>query len=275
MILFGTIGIFSRNTTAITSGELALYRSLLALLMLMGLYRMAKHKIPYKKHMREVRILVVAGLLMAINWILLFQAYRYTTIPVATLSYYFAPVIVTIASPILFNETLTRSQIACFITAAIGLVLIINLKESDGTSNLVGILYGLGAAVFYAAVVLLNKCCRRMLGIDKTFIQFLSGLVLLIPYVLFFSGIHLGQLNFSGWISLLIIGFLLTGCTYILYFGSIRYLRGQEIALLGYLDPLVACILSLLVLHESLTPLQLLGGAMILGSTLYNESTQK
>ncbi len=271
MMLFGTIGIFTRNTTGITSGELALYRSALALLLLSGLYKMANHKIPYKKYKGEIRILVVSGILMAINWIFLFQAYRYTSIPVATLSYYFAPVIVTIASPILFDEKLTKSQMICFGLAAIGLILLINLKESGGTSNLIGILYGLGAAVFYAGVILLNKCTRNLLGIDKTFIQFLAGMVILIPYVMFFTGTHLSQLSLSGWLSLLIIGFVLTGIPYIFYFGSIRHLRGNEIALLSYIDPLVACILSLLLLHESLTPLQLFGGGLILGSTLYNE----
>ncbi|MBP3853502.1 MAG: EamA family transporter [Erysipelotrichaceae bacterium] len=275
MILFGTIGIFSRNTQAITSGELALYRSILALILLSLLYRWAHHKIPWRKHKKEVRILILSGIFMAINWVLLFQAYRYTSIPVATLSYYFAPVIVTVASPILFNEPLTKNQITCFLIAAVGLVFIINLRESGGTSNLIGVLYGLGAAVFYAAVILLNKCTKRLLGIDKTFIQFCAGLIILVPYVLFFTGIHLHRLSFSGWISLLIIGFVLTGITYMFYFGSIRHLRGQEIALLGYLDPLIACLLSLLILHEAMTPLQVLGAGMILGSTLYNEIVNK
>lgn len=275
MILFGTIGIFTRNTTGITSGELALYRSVLALLLLTGLYKMANHKIPFKKYKNEVRILVVAGIFMAINWVFLFQAYRYTSIPVATLSYYFAPVIVTIASPILFKEKMTKDQMMCFGLAAIGLVLLINLKESGGTSNLIGILYGLAAALFYAGVILLNKCTKHLLGIDKTFIQFISGMVILIPYVMFVTGTHLGQLGWMGWLSLLVIGFILTGIPYIFYFGSIRHLRGQEIALLSYVDPLVACILSLLLLHESLTPLQLLGGGLILGSTLYNEINNK
>ena len=275
MILFGTIGIFTRNTQGITSGELALYRSLLALLLLVGLYRMANHKIPYKKYKKEVRILVVSGILMAINWIFLFQSYRYTTIPIATLSYYFAPVIVTIASPILFKEKITKNQMMRFGLAAIGLVFLINFKESGGTSNIMGILYGLGAALFYAGVILLNKCTKHLLGIDKTFIQFVSGAIILIFYVLFVSGIHVLQLGLSGWFSLFIIGFILTGIPYIFYFGSIHHLRGQEIAVLGYIDPLVACILSLLLLHEALTPLQLFGGGLILGSTLYTEITNR
>ena len=53
---------------------------------------------------KEIPLLVLSGVAMGFNWILLFEAYKYTTVSVATLSYYFAPVIVTVACPILFKE---------------------------------------------------------------------------------------------------------------------------------------------------------------------------
>ena len=89
---------------------------------------------------------------------MLFEAYKYTTVAVATLSYYFAPVIVTIASPLLFREKLTAKQILCFVFSTAGLALVIGITDlGKGSSDLTGILFGLGAAVLYATVVLLNK----------------------------------------------------------------------------------------------------------------------
>lgn len=105
---------------------------------------------------------------MGINWILLFQAYRYTTISAATLSYYFAPVIVTVASPLLFHERLTAKQIVCFVMSTLGLVLIIGTGGGEETAGITGILFGLGAAVFYAAVILLNKFIKNVAGIQRT-----------------------------------------------------------------------------------------------------------
>ena len=64
---------------------------------------------------------------MGVNWILLFEAYRYTTVSVATLSYYFAPVLVTAACPLLFHERLTGKQIVCFVMSTLGLVLVIGV----------------------------------------------------------------------------------------------------------------------------------------------------
>lgn len=118
---------------------------------------------------------------MGINWILLFQAYKYTTVSAATLSYYFAPVIVTIVCPFLFKEKLTSRQIICFIMSTIGLVLIIGIGEMRGGSNIIGIFFGLGAAVFYAAVILLNKFIKNVEGIHRTFLQFIAAIITLTP----------------------------------------------------------------------------------------------
>lgn len=155
---------------------------------------------------------------MGINWILLFQAYRYTTISAATLSYYFAPVIVTAASPLLFHERLTAKQITCFVMSTLGLVLIIGTGGGEETAGITGILFGLGAAVFYAAVILLNKFIKNVAGIQRTILQMLAAVVTLLPYVAVSSGFNLNLLDGTGWACLLTVGLFHTGITYCLYF---------------------------------------------------------
>lgn len=270
MAIFGTLGPFVRNIS-VSSGELALYRAILAALLIAVFLFFTKSKIPFAGMKKEVPLLLASGVAMGINWILLFEAYKYTTVSVATLSYYFAPVIVTMVCPILFKEKLTKKQIICFVMSTIGLVLITGIGDVSGLSHLVGILYGLGAAVFYATVVLLNKFIKNVEGIHRTFLQFLAAIVTLIPYVAFTSGVTLGGMTGTGWVCLLIVGLLHTGVTYCMYFSSMKELPGQQLAILSYIDPLVAVVISVTVLGEAMSILQIVGGILILGFTCWNE----
>ncbi len=274
MTIFGTIAVFVRNIS-VSSGELALYRAILAAV-LIGLFLLiTKQKIPFAKIKKEVPLLLASGMAMGINWILLFEAYKYTTVSNATLSYYFAPVIVTLVCPILFKEKLTGKQIICFAMSTLGLVMITGIGGAGNGKDFVGILFGLGAALFYATVILLNKFIKNVEGIHRTFLQFLSAIVILLPYVCLTSGVTLGALNSKGWINLLIVGLIHTGITYCLYFSSLKELPGQKAAILSYIDPLVAVLISVILLGEPMTLLQAAGGVLILGFTLWNEISPK
>lgn len=273
MAIFGTLGVFTRNIP-LSSGELALYRAILASGLIIIYLVISKQKIDFKKIKKELPLLLASGVAMGINWILLFQAYRYTTISAATLSYYFAPVIVTIVCPFLFHEKLTGKQILCFCMSTVGLVLIIGIGTigKNGTDFL-GILFGLGAAAFYAAVILLNKFIKNVEGIHRTLLQFFAAILILAVYVAWTGGPHLENMDGLGWGCLLIVGLIHTGITYCMYFSALKDLKGQEAAILSYIDPLVAVLVSVMILGEGMTLLQALGGALILGFTLWNEKT--
>jgi len=275
MAIFGTIGLFVRNI-AVSSGELALYRAVLAAL-LIGVYLAAtKQKIPFSDIKKELPLLLFSGIAMAFNWILLFQAYKYTTVSVATLSYYFAPVLVTLACPILFKEKMGAKQWICFAMSTLGIVLITGIGDlSAGSNHFVGILFGLGAACLYATVILLNKFIKTVGGIHRTFLQFIAAIIVLVPYVSLSSGFNLAVLDARGLVFLLFVGFVHTGVTYCMYFSSLKELPGQKAAILSYIDPLVAVLVSVLILGEGMTFMQLIGGALILGFTLWNEISPK
>ena len=271
MVIFGTIGLFTR-IISVSSGELALYRAVLASILIITYLAITRQRIDFKAIKKELPLLLVSGMAMGINWILLFQAYKYTTISVATLSYYFAPVIVTVVCPFLFHEKLTAKQIICFLMSTVGLVLIIGIGSiGQGGSDLIGILFGLGAAVFYATVILINKFIKNVTGIHRTLLQFFAAILILTPYVAFSGGVHLTELNGIGWICLLTVGLVHTGITYCMYFSALKDLPGQEAAILSYIDPLTAVLVSTVILGESMTFQQILGGILILGFTLWNE----
>ena len=270
MLIFGTLGLFVRNVP-VSSGELALYRAILATGMIGLFLLVTRQPVPFAAIKKEVPLLLLSGAAMGFNWILLFEAYRYTTVSAATLSYYFAPVIVTVISPFLFREKLSLRQMICFVMSTVGIVMITATGDlSAGSNNLVGIAFGLGAAVLYATVILLNKFIRGVAGLHRTFLQFLAAIVVLIPYVAFSGAFSLGALDGMGWLNLLILGLVHTGVAYCLYFPALKDLPGQRAAILSYLDPLVAVLLSVTVLGEGMTTWQAVGGVLILGFTLWD-----
>ena len=271
MAVFGTLAPFVRNI-GVRSAELSLLRAVLAAT-LIGLFLLiTKRRLHLKSLKKELLLLICSGACMAVNWILLFEAYKYTTVAIATLSYYFAPVLVTVASSLLFREKLGKKQIFCFLMSTLGIVIVTDITElGSGSNNAMGILFGLGAAVLYAGCILLNKFIKGVGGIERTFLQFLAAIAVMVPYVLLSGGISLEKMDGIGWLCLLVVGLVHTGVTYCLYFTAVEHIPGQEVAILSYIDPLVAVIVGVLVLGEPLTLPQLIGGAMILGFTLWNE----
>ena len=271
MAMFGTLAPFVRQIP-VSSGELALYRAMLAALLIGTYLLITRQRIAFERIGRELPLLLFSGVAMGFNWILLFEAYKYTTVSSATLSYYFAPVLVTAVSPFLFKERLTARQILCFGMSTLGIVMITGVSGASGSgTDLIGILFGLGAALLYACVILINKFIRNVTGIHRTLLQFLAAIAVLLPYVLSTSGVTLHAMDAAGWLCLLIVGLVHTGVTYCMYFSALRHLPGQKAAILSYIDPLVAVLISVLVLRESMTLMQLIGGALILGFTLLNE----
>ena len=177
MTVFGTIGLFVRRIE-ITSAELALCRAGLAAVFLLLSFLVTRRRLCLSEIKKSLWLLLASGAAMGINWMLLFEAYQYTTISLATLSYYLAPVIVTALCPLLFHEKMTRTQVLCFLMSTIGVALIIGSGSvHGGASDVRGICFGVSAAVFYAAVILLNKYITGVPALERTFVQFLAAIL--------------------------------------------------------------------------------------------------
>ena len=273
MTVFGTIGLFVRRIE-ITSAELALCRAGLAAAFLLLSFLVTRRRLRLSE--KSLWLLLASGAAMGINWMLLFEAYKYTTISLATLSYYLAPVLVTALCPLLFHERMTRTQLICFLMSTLGVALIIGSGGvQGGRSDVRGILFGVSAAVFYATVILLNKYITGVPALERTFVQFLAAILVLTPYVALTSGFHPGVMSTTGWVNLLIVGLVHTGLTYCMYFSAIRALPGQESSLLSYIDPIVSVLVSVLLLGEPLAPVQIVGVVLFLGFAIANELTHK
>ncbi|MBQ1188727.1 MAG: DMT family transporter [Peptococcaceae bacterium] len=273
MTIFGTIGIF-RKYIPLPSSLLALARGIIGTAFLLFLVLAVKRdKLSIEAIKRNFVFLVVSGAFIGFNWILLFEAYQYTTVATATLCYYMAPVIVVLVSPFLFKERLTLLKAICVAVALAGMVFVSGIPQSGfgGMSELKGILLGLGAATLYAIVVILNQYIKDIPAYDKTIMQLGTAAIAILPYTLLTE--NFADISFTpiAVLMLIFVGIVHTGIAYTLYFGSMSGLKAQTIALFSYIDPVVAIILSAVILQENIGLWGVIGAVMVLGSTMVSE----
>lgn len=275
MLIFGSIGVFVKNVHLPSSG-IAFLRGMIGSLFLLAFSIFVKQNKPsWQSIKKNGLLLILSGAAIGFNWIFLFQAYKYTTISNATLSYYFAPVFVMILAPFVLKEKLTPVKVGSIITAMIGLFLVVNIHggstDVGAYQHTIGILYGLSAAALYASAILMNKFIKNLSGFETTLIQLMVASLVLLPYTFFKDQLNLSDLTANSLIFILILGVVHTGVAYFLYFTSIQELKGQTIAVLSYIDPISAVLIAAVFLGESMSPIQIAGGVLILGSTYMSE----
>ncbi len=271
MLIFGTLGIF-RRYIPFSSAMLALFRGLLGSAFLLILVFVKGGRLQ-KLTGRTLLLLAVTGAIMGLNWMLLFEAYNYTSVATATMCYYMQPTIVILLSPLVFRERLTLKKLLCAVAAIIGMVFVSGVLSGNGfqTQDMKGILFGLGAAALYSAVVILNKKVVLEDVYEKTIIQLAAAAIVLVPYLLLTEDISEAAMDGTAIGMVLLVGIVHTGIAYALYFGSMPGLKAQSIAVMSYIDPVFALILSAVVLHEKLSLFGIIGAVLIIGSALVSE----
>ena len=276
MLIFGTVGIF-RRFIPVSSALLACFRGLSGALFLVIPAFIQKKKLRNNIGKKNFLILIVTGILIGLNWLLLFEAYNYTTVATATLCYYMEPTIVVLLSPLVLKEKLTVKKSLCALAAIVGMGFVSGVIEGGGMSftDFKGVLFGLGAAVLYSAVVLTNKKVPGIDAYEKTTIQLFSASIILVPYLLIFEDFTAIKLNALAIIMMIIVGLLHTGIAYAMYFGSMDGLQAQSIAIFSYLDPIFAVILSAVLLREPMTLFGIIGAVLIIGAAMISEVTFK
>lgn len=275
MLIFSSIGIFVR-ALPYESSFIAFVRGIVgfAVILLFMLFRRQKSD---RKAIREnLVLLVVSGIFIGINWVALFESYRYTTVATATLCYYMAPMFVILASPVAFKERLTLKKVLCLITALIGMLFVSGVLESGGGEiQLKGIIYGLVAAAFYASVMILNKKMTFIPAFDKTYIQLFCAAAIVGVYNIFTVDFAAMSTDVKHILLLLFVGAFHTGFAYTLYFGSMKSMKAQSIAILSYIDPVFALVLSAIILKENMSLFGIIGAVMVLGAALVCDLPEK
>lgn len=276
LFIVGTIGIF-RRYIPLSSALLAFFRGLIGSVSLFAFIKLRKTGKWQRIEVKKLVGLIINGVFLGINWILLFEAFNYTTIAKATLCYYMQPTIVLLISPLVFKEKLTVKKILCALVAFVGMIFISGVIGVDvvQAGELKGILLGIGAACFYSLVVILNKKIANVDVYQKTIIQLISAAIILIPYLAITEDFKHIVFSANLVLLLLIVGIIHTGVVYALYFGSMSGLKAQTISTLSYIDPIVAMIVSALIFAERMSIWGIIGAVLIIGSAIVSELEPK
>ncbi len=264
MVIFGTIGLFV-DAIPLNSGVIALFRGIMGLVFLLLVMALTKQKLRFDVIKKELLLLCISGGAMGLNWVLLFEAYRYTTVATATVCYYLAPAFLMLASPLL-GEKLTVKKLLCLFTCLVGMVLVTGI---DGGS-VTGVAFGIGAAILYASVMFINRKIKSVSDYERTVTQMAMSIPVVAVYVLLRGGVDFGAMNATGWLLMAVVGIVHTGFAYFLYFGAVGKLPATSVAVCSYLDPVVAVLLSAILIAPIGIP-AICGAVLILGSTLFGQ----
>ncbi|MBE6802489.1 MAG: DMT family transporter [Ruminococcaceae bacterium] len=271
MVVFGTIGIFVEYIN-MPSGFIAAARGIIGASVILAVMLITGHKTNFKKLSKKLTVLLASGVAIGFNWILLFEAYRHTGIPAATVCYYMAPLLVVGVSPFIFKDKLTLRQIICILIALMGVVSVSGIFQTNA-SKIIGILSGLGAAVLYASVMIMNKFMGETDDYERTFIQLaVAGLVVL-PYGILTMGDI--EFNTKSTVLLVIVGVVHTGIAYLVYFGAIKKLKSRTVAILSYIDPASAIVLSSIVFMQMPKVYEIIGVVLIMGAAILSETEKR
>lgn len=266
MLIFSSIGIFVR-ALPYESSFIAFVRGIVGFGVILLVMLLKRQKSDKKAIKENLLLLIVSGVFIGINWVALFESYRYTTVATATLCYYMAPMFVILASPLAFKEKLTVKKVLCLITALVGMLFVSGVFEQGGGEiQLKGIVFGLVAAAFYASVMLINKRMTEIPAMDKTYIQLFCAAAVVGVYNIFAVDFTTLSTDITHIALLLFVGVFHTGFAYTLYFGSMKNMKAQSIAILSYIDPVFALVLSAVILKESMSVFGVIGAVMVLGA---------
>lgn len=268
LLLFGSNGIVA-SQIHLTSYEIVFWRTMLGSILLLALLFLGKQKLTFYRNKKELFFIGLSGIAMGTSWIFLYEAYAEIGVSLASLAYYCGPVIVMVLSPFVFKEKLTAEKIAAFLMVLVGIVFV-NGTAGAESINRIGLICGFLAAVMYSLMVMLNKQAKRITGLENSAIQLFVSFLTVAVYVGFKTGYALSVKTADlPWI--VVLGLLNTGIGCYFYFSSIGSLPVQTVAICGYLEPLSAVILSVLLLNETLSATQVFGAALMIGGALFGE----
>ena len=265
-VIFGTIGLFAR-LIPLPSSEVVLSRTVIGGAFLFLLMLLRGKRVDIAAVRRNLWKLITAGVLLAVSWMTLFEAYKCTQVSTATVVYYLAPVIVMFASPLIFKEKLTVAKVVGIAATTGGLVFMCGVGLG-GANPVGGLVFSLVSAITYAALMIMNKLVTGIGGLERTAIQLSIAAVLLLPYALITQQGAWIMPTGTALIALLILCIVHTAFACYLYFSSIEALSAQSAAICSYTDPLCALLLSAAILGERMSALQWAGAVLILGGAL-------
>lgn len=270
MLIFGSNGVFA-SMLDMSGAQLVLMRTLIGGAVLLIIILISRSRTPREVLLREKWRLLFAGVCLGANWALLFEAYNLMNVSLATLTYYTAPVLVLVLAPFVLKERQNSLAYVGMLVVVVGMLLVVGTDFGEGGVTVTGLVVGLGSAVFYAMLMLVNKKISGVSGLNLTFIEIIIAAVILLPYVFATSGGVPLPTDARGIFALIFLCTVNTGFACWLYFSSMNRLPAKAVALMGYFDPVSALVFSAVFLDERLSTVQFIGAVLVLAGALVGQ----
>lgn len=271
MIMYGTTGCFYRFMN-IPAALLMLVRAIISVLCLVLFKFIIKEKPNYDKIKSNLLWLILGGLSIGFNWVCLFEAYNNTTVANASLINYLAPALFILIAPIIFKDKFNKYKLIFVLLALVGVIMVSGVFEGEKLGgNLKGIILAILASLGYLGILIFNKKLHDVPSLDKVIVELTSASVLITPYVIVSTDFSSFVVDYKLILLVLFFSIVLTALAYIMYLGSMEKLSSIHIAVCSYIEPVTSVLLSVLLLHEDFSILGIIGGVLILGSTLLCE----
>lgn len=270
MLIFGSNGVFA-SMLEMSGAQLVLLRTLIGGAVLLIIILISRSRTPKEVLLREKWRLLFAGVCLGANWALLFEAYNLMNVSLATLTYYTAPVLVLVLAPLVLKERQNGLAYLGMAVVIVGMLLVVGTDFGGGSVSATGLIVGLGSAVFYAMLMLVNKQITGVSGLNLTFIEIVIAAVILLPYVFATSGGVPLPKDARGIFALLFLCTVNTGFARWMYFSAMNRLPAKAVALMGYFDPVSALIFSAVFLDERLSAVQFIGAVLVLAGALVGQ----
>lgn len=272
LLLFGSNG-FVASHILLASNEIVFFRTLIGSAFLLLLFVITKGRPQIPANRKHFLYLLLSGAATGACWLVLFEAYVRVGVGISTLIYYCGPVIVMALSPFIFHEKLSPVKIIGMVIVLTGMLLI-NGSAASESGLTKGLFYAILSAVFYAVLVISSKKARSITGLENAMYQLGASFLTVFLFTLAKQGVHFGSIA-ENLLPILMIGIVNTGVGCYLYFSSIQKLSVGTVSICGYLEPLSAVIFSVILLGESLSLMQILGGILIIGGAVFAESASR
>lgn len=269
VVLYGTIGVFLRYVR-LPSDLVALCRGVIGSGFILLYLKARNSRLNLSAVRANLKWLLLSGVSLGLNWVFLFAAYTHTTVAIASLCNYLAPIIVIIVSPLLLHESPDRRKLPCVFAAFTGIILISGVFTGGG-GNLTGVLMGLLAALGFVCVVICNRKIHNISALDKSVIQLAVSALTILPYTVLKAWETALHADIRSMLIVLLLGIVHTGIAYCLYFSGMGTLPVQTVAILGYLEPVVSVLSSALFLRETMPLSGWIGAVLILAAAVISE----
>lgn len=268
LVMFGSNGIFA-SYIHMPSYAIVFFRSALGGLALCIAFLGARKKLTALQYREDIPFLILSGIALSSNWLFLFEAYAQIGVGLGSIMNYCGPALVVLVSPFVLHERLTIPKLIS-LAAALGGAVCISGQAVAGGITIWGIICGMMAAVAFACIIIFNRFIRHVEGMESAMIQLVISAIICGAFLCWKDGFAI-SLTSSDIFPLLFLGLVNTGLSYLFYLPAVQHLSVQTVTVCGYLEPLAAVFFSLIILGESLTPVQWLGAALIIGGAVWCE----